>query len=202
MALHYDTVEDASAKLASTICYYGKEAVNVKGVVPGEKPGEIMALVQGRKWNRAKHVNIKDPEFHYSKFNLGYANHGEVAIWWCRMPHKQWRQGLRSDQMQRYGSAPGFAEYGRFGYDRFIADMLENTYPNLEKCEELLKNKAVHNVAFHKDFGLSWDNLHQDFIFEYRGKNIGMAPALKARSVKLIPEFQFIAEALDETMRF
>lgn len=197
--IHYDTVEDASAKLTSTICYYEDKAVTVKIVQGGDTPGAIMAGIVGRDWARAKYVNIKDPKFRYTKFNLGYANHGQVAVWWCRIPMKQWRQGLRADQMQRFASNAMYNDYGRWGFDKSICGMLENQYPHIDDCRKILTDKTSYNIAFHKDFGLSWDNLHQDFILEYRGKNIGTSHDLK--KFNLTDEHKYLGEVVAETLK-
>lgn len=198
--LLYDTVEDAKAKLASTLCYYDKDAVQVRDVLlseDGEK--KILVCLQSRKWKSYKYVPISDPKFRFNRYNLGYAQHKVVAIWWVRLPHKQWKQGLRPDQMQSFCAQTSLREYARFGFDNPVIDMMENIYPSAEECLKVVKDERANSATFHKDFAVSWDRLHGDAIIEYRGKNVGTSHDMK--KFTLMPEYKYVNEAMLEALK-
>src|SRR5690606_29840516 len=116
---------------------------------------------------------LSDPEFNYREFNLGYANAGVYAGWWYRRPHKQYSQGLKKHQMGWRTSHPGYHPDEPFGFTKSFIQMLENNYPHLDVCQQQLRDHVRLAIAFHRDFALTWDEIHNDFLLEYRGKKIG-----------------------------
>jgi hypothetical protein len=193
--LLYDNLEDAKTKLVNTICTHQGKAVLVNKVSEVEKPGNfIISCVQTNVRSHIS-VNLADPDFNYMKFNIGYSNHGHSAGWWYRIPVKQYRQGLKSEQMRLNVSNPHFRDI-EFQFNRPIADMVENKYPSFVEAEVMLKRGEAHILAFHKDFACTWDEIHHDLIVEYKGKKIGSM--ISPNNFKLLSDYTFLTEALRE----
>jgi hypothetical protein len=193
MVIKFDNLEDVQVKFMSTICYFEKKAVLVKDVSIGSDGFEALLYTLGGKH---KSVSINDPNFRYNHFNLGYANASFIATWWFRRPIKQYRQGLKKDQLGCLASNE-LAE-SNFNFAKPFTHMLENTYPSIEQCKKLLIDQEKGVVAFHKDFAFSWDKIHKDYIIEYRSKQIGSSSSMK--KFELIDEAVHLKEALQETL--
>lgn len=195
--LLYDNLEDAKVKLVSTFCYHKGKAVMVREVLEDEGQSFILRL-QGLNARNYTHTKLDDPAFNYMNFNLGYSNHKHAAAWWYRIPFKQYRQGLKHDQVKRRASNSGFYHEVEFGFNKPITDMMENIYPKYEECEKLLKDQNASIMAFHKDFACTWDHIHQDLIVEYKGTSIGSMTSPK--NIKLLDDYAHLTEALREAV--
>lgn len=191
----YDNLDDARTKLNATLCMYNGNAVQVKEIAPDDDGMPYTALTKSVK-NIIPFFNLDDEDFNCTQFNVGYTNNDGVATWWCRRPLRQYRQGLRYDQMMEMGSSPGYRQRFKFDWCGPVISMLENNYPDLETCEKRLKDKLVLNIAFHKDFAASWDDIHDDMVIEYKANKIGMSH--KFKKFKLLNEFEYLTETLVE----
>lgn len=198
--LTYDNLEDARAKLTDTMAYYEGKAVYVRSVNtdPEDASKFRVQLIYYAGGKQTKWIKLDDPKFNYIHFNLGYANITGSSVWWARKPVRQYRQGLRSDQMRPVASSPYYLHTMDFCYESYIIDMLENKYPHFEECEQVLKDQVTPIVAFHKDFAVSWDKLHSDMILEYRGIHIGSGH--KIGQFKLADDAKFLTEYLQEAV--
>ncbi|CAN5950619.1 unnamed protein product [Sphagnum jensenii] len=84
---------------------------------------------------------------------------------------KQYRQGLRSDQVSyRFTNRSHGIEFKR---GKYMAEMLENRYPSFEQCCKLLKEDEAEVIAFDRNFALAIDKIHEDYILEYKGEENG-----------------------------
>lgn len=194
--LLYDNLEDVRSKLLGTYVYYEGKAVLVKDI--GEvTPGTYMLTIVPPNGRSRKNCLLDDPNLNYMRYNLGYSNHGHSAAWWYRMPLKQYRQGLKNEQMRLYASKDEYLHRVEFGFNKPITDMLEGVYPKFEEIEKPLKDKNAEVIAFHKDFAASWDAIHRDMVLEYKGKSIG---CFKKNDFELMEEFQHLTEALKEAV--
>lgn len=197
--LGYDNYEDAKAKLAGTYCMYRGKAVVVKVVAGnGENLGtQFKVLCNDMSTGKPLdyYIDIDDPEFDAVNFNLGYVNYGKATSWFYRIPTKQWQQGLKPTQM---GSKCSNRDW--YGYDfkggKQIAQMLQNEYPKFQEATVILKTGSALVMAFHRNFAVSMDTIHDDFIIEYKGENIGFTHDLE--TFKLMSEFEHLHEALKE----
>lgn len=200
MAAKFDNLDDVQSKFAGTVCLYDGKAVYVKhGEQDAEINGGFVLYVQS-PGGKGKYVKLIDPLFSYKDFNIGYANMGQYASWWYRKPQKQYRQGLKQEQMGWKTSTPGAAPEDYFQFNKIFNAMLENNYPTIDQCQAILKTQHASVIAFHRDFALSWDNIHNDFILEYRANRIGTVIGNNVKNFKLLPEFQHLTEALKEAL--
>lgn len=198
MAAFFDNVDDVHGKFVDTICYYDKKAVVVKNAqVDPDKPGKYILAVYGLG-GRGKLISLHDPLFSYKPFNLGYMNNEEVAVYWYRRPLKQYRQGLKADQMHSSTSHKNFYHDHGFSFNKACVAMLENTYPSLDECKAVVDDGAKVSCAFHKDFALSWDKIHHDFVIEYRGQQIGNLH--RDDRSNILKEFSHLSEAFQEAI--
>lgn len=197
----YDNIEDANGKLAGTICLLKGKPVLVREVCTSDEDPKApyTLLVQGHRDRNYIKSNIDDPNFSFKDFNLGYANQGSYACWWFRKPMKQFRQGLRIDQMSLKMSRPELAGHFRWEFGLPIVKMLENNYPPIEECAKALRDQMTEGAAFHKDVALSFDRIHQDYLVEYRGSIVGNTADLK--TFTLLNEYKYLTEAIQEATK-
>lgn len=192
----FDNLDDVIGKFSGTICMYDKHAAIVKQANQLADGAFVLSL-QSTVMGRAKSIKLDDPLLQYQDFNLGYANQNGYAHWWYRRPLKQYKQGLKAEQMQSVSSVRD-VERGHFGFTSAHCAMLENVYPTLDECHRNLKDGLVRTYAFHRNFGMSWDDMHEDFIIEHKGVRVGVTPDLKR--FKLRDEYKYLAEALQEAV--
>jgi hypothetical protein len=203
----FDNLDDVTNKFVATLVMYNKKAALVKAVHYQEDKGKVildkfrlvLSIAQADQ-NAAAIVNLDDPLLKYTDYNLGYANHKKYAAWWYRVPLKQYRQGLKRDQMAYNVSYPGVVPDDNFGYSMPWIRMLENEYPSLDTVGRLLLDNMVEAISFHKNFALAWDNLHEDYILEFKGKKVGVSLNKGLTEYRLLPEFRFLAESLQEAI--
>ncbi len=201
MAKHYDNLEDVKGKLAGTIIYYGGTPVYVKSAYQDEETSEFTLQITGGLTARnTKMVKLDDKDLNWTKFNIGYTNEpGVGSVWWYRQPVKQYCQGLKSNQM-RYRLSEKTPNLGfEFRANKSTEAMLLSQYPDLPTVEQTLKDKQADVVAFHKDFALSWDKIHKDFIIEHKGRLVGcMAPNFQG--IRLSEEYEYLHETVREVI--
>ena len=194
----FDNLEDVQSKFAGTVCMYDDKAALVKSAsISAEDASSYVLSIQAWNTPRGKQIKLLDPKFKYTSFNLGYANNGMYAGWWYRKPAKQYRQGLKADQLFARTSDPNIG-CGHFNWSSAFARMLENVYPTLEQSHKAVVDQLATVSAFHKDFAISWDSMHEDYVIEYRGIKIGVSPNLK--EFKLRAEHRYLTEALMEVI--
>jgi hypothetical protein len=193
----FDNVKDVNDKFRTTICYYKEKAVYIKSVEALDN--KEFVLFTNTLGGKTIPVHLRDPELNYVLFNIGYVNHKSNAVWWFRRPIKQYQQGLKREQMAYItDSSPDVG----FGFVKPFIHMLENKYPYIEICATLIaqKDSETRNMAFHKDFALLWDDLHQNHVLQYRAHSIGVSLDSKLSKFRLKDEFTYLFEALEEAL--
>lgn len=175
---------------------YDGKAVQIKSV-HHENEGFLLSLRHPHKGIPLS-CYMKDEKLNAINFNIGYSNQNGSAGWFYRRPLKQYRQGLRGDQMLKLISNPEHTHHVVWDYHSSVMQMLENKYPALQACEENLKIGEAEIMAFHKDFAVNYDRIHEDMIVEYRGKKIGRFETMKR--FKLLDEYKYLNESLTEVM--
>lgn len=201
MSANFDNIDDVVSKFTGTICYYERKPILIKQCSSDpDKPGKFSLLVTSAG-GRAKAVNLDDPNFSFKDYNLGYANNEKIAAWWFRWPVKQYRQGLKKDQLGVRVSNPHMLMDGNFGFSKPYINMLENVYPDIKMCAELLREQNNQKIiAFHKNFALSYDEMHEDFIVEYKAKKIGVSTNKQLTEFRLTKPFEHLNEVLQEAI--
>jgi hypothetical protein len=197
MAAKFDNLDDVNSKFSGTICYYNGQAFVVKQAI--HMPDGHAFGVMGSTQNKALQCAVDDPLFNYKNYNLGYANAYSIAQWWFRKPQRQYKQGLKETQMGRAASMICPDDQGWQFSKAFVA-MLENRYPDLELVKKTLMTQEKKVLAFDKDFALSYDDVHDDYIIEYRGYKIGNSLNSKLTDFRLLDNHKHIQEALQEVL--
>lgn len=204
--LLYDNLDDCKSKLLQTIILYKGKAAYVKDVmsIVDEAKGEY---IHGDYWLKVAfatkspmaNVKLSDPNLNYMTFQLGYSNFHGSAVYWYRKPVKQYKQGLKNDQV-----AYRVANYAlqvpdlSFTFSNPIVSMLEGEYPSLAKCSQDLREERASSLAFHKDFALSYNPVFNAFELEYKGAKIGHTPDFV--NVNLTDKYAYVKEALMEAI--
>jgi hypothetical protein len=195
----FDILQEVNSKFVGTVVLYDKKAHLVKSAdhFP-EKPGEFALHLAPYNARAIKTINLNDPALDYKNYRIGYVNGTGIASWWFRTPHKQWAQGLKSSQMKWKVSHHGGHVHDNFGFNRSFNNMLEGIYPDIESVKKSLIEEEAQSAAFHKDFALSYDDIHDDFILEYHATKIGVSMDRELKQFKILPEARHLVEALQE----
>lgn len=194
--LLYDNLEDVKQKLFQSYVMYAGDLAYVSDVKT-RKGKYVLALKLPDAVNY-KWVELDDPNLNYMEFNLGYANYGPYGCaWWCRIPYKQWKQGLLQSQMKYFVSKESDL-HPSIGFNEGTADMLKNKYPKFDDIWESVQDGTYASRAFHKDFAISWNPLHKDFILDYKGKSIGHMK--NKMDFVLMDEFLHLEELVQEVV--
>jgi hypothetical protein len=205
LKLGYDNYEDAKTKLNGTFCLYKGKAFTVKTVgYKDDNPGlnkfvVVGSFMEGGGRTTTSLIDLDDPHFNCSDYSIGYMNlldHG-FAAWFQRIPYKQYQQGLRPNQLNAKASNPAYLNI-EVRHGKWLGSMLENDYPKFKMAADMLGNADLSLVAFHRNFAMSKDNIHKDYILEYKGQEIGFTPDLK--NFKLLHEHEHLYEALKEAV--
>lgn len=200
MTALFDNLDDVCSKFVGTVVYYNGKPVNVKSAnVSPDKKGEFQLLITSTG-AKAMFINLTDPALNYRDYNIGYANVGTNAPWWYRLPQKQYAQGLKRQQLGCKFSNEMAGLDENFNFSGPYIKMLENVYPSIGDCAARLHSGNIIVSAFHRDFAMSWDKIHEDHILEYRGTRIGTLTGPKLTNGKLIPEFAHLKETIQEAM--
>ena len=207
MAKSYDNLEDVKSKLLGTIVMYDGVPCHIKQVYTaadyGNDEHEYWLATSNLGGRLVITRGLTDPLFNFTKFNIGYANYKSAAVWWYRLPYKQYRQGLKADQF-RYHASEKAAALGifSFGTGKDIDQMLKAEYPGFEEVEKTIKSQENGGLpivqAFHKNFALSHDRIHDDMILEYKGQLIGNI--IDRKTFKLLSEYSHLNEVVQETL--
>lgn len=202
MAATFDNLEDVQGKFLSTVVLYNKKAALVKAADPNpENLEEFLLRVAFSQAKNLKYVSLSDPLLDYKNYHLGYVNGGKYCSWWFRKPYRQYAQGLKSNQLGYKISFPGVAAHDNFSFTKPFIAMLEGDYPHIEHCKKAVMEKVVIASAFHQDFALSFDEVHDDFVIEYRGRKIGAAIDKNLEKFKIMSDYRHLIEPLQEAKR-
>lgn len=193
--LLYDNIEDVKTKLIGTYVYYDGKAMFCKDCSINEKEKFVIGLMAPNARNR-KWVELDDPKLNYMNFNLGYTNGMKWAVWWYRIPQRQYRQGLRHDQVGMLASNDMFKHYAELNFNKPTFEMMENIYPKFEEIFKPLQDGHANIMAFHKDFAATWDKFHKDLIIEYKGTQF----ASFKKDFEIVDEYAYLTEALKEAV--
>lgn len=201
MAAKFDNLEDVQTKFLNSICYYDNVPYQVKTVdlsviTPGDFTLVLYSIGGGKKV--MVETELSNKLFRYRDYNIGYVNDGANAVWWFRKPLKQYTQGLRSNQLGVKVAHQVYGQEINFGLSKPYLDMLTNTYPSLEVCQSNLKEGQKKVIAFHRDFALTWDAIHEDYILHYRAAPVGKT--VDCRDFSLVKEAKHLNEALKEAL--
>lgn len=169
----YDNIEDVKQKLMGTMCYYDNKAVLVKNAFVDDENGKLMLSILNINNKTPKFVPVDDPLLNYTEFNLGYVNFPGYSTWFCRIPRRQYHQGLKAEQMERHASNMSYILNSTFAFNSNVTKMMENIYPKFIDVEIGVKSGDATVIAFHRDFAASWDNVHKDLVIEYKGNQVG-----------------------------
>lgn len=200
--LGFDNLNDAQSKIMGCFAYYDGKAITVKNVWEDVDKAHKNLIYYasgipliGRAAFPA--IEIEDPKFNCSDFNIGYANAHGVCVWFFRNPVKQYSQGLKYNQISAKCTNQQAAGI-EFKHGKPIGEMLEGIYPDFKKAAKFLNAGEAQMMAFNKNFAMSRDKVHKDFILEYKGQHIGFTADLK--SFNLLEQHEHLLEALKEAV--
>lgn len=201
----YDNLDSAKQKLQGTFCYYEGRAVYVKDIKPKSSDPDVLmnkkfivyiCYLEGLAkffWR-----DLDDPKFQYMEFNMGYMNSMGYALWYYRIPHKQWKQGLHSNQVSVRDKS-GLTDWHQFhnwGANDTTAAMMENRYPSFEVATEMLNSPGILKVAFSQNFAVYRDGFRKDLVLEHKGYPVAFETVSK--TFKCNNELTYLRESIAE----
>jgi hypothetical protein len=198
----YDNINDARRKLEGTIVYYDGFPYNVRNVFPNrDDPACFMLRLTANIIDSVIDVKLVDPRLNFREYNLGFEQNQNGLIWWFRSPYRQYRQGLRRDQIGCLMPQINHPEasYIEFQYSRSLCNMLTNTYPTLQSVLKTIRDNPVVPMAFHQDFAVRWDRLHKGTVVVWRNVDVGVLNG--SDRFDPLPEHKFLKETFDEAAR-
>lgn len=121
---------------------------------------------------------------------LGYVNKGNESVYLERIPSRLYRQGLTRDSLYSVGR-------DRVGLTSDeLAKTLQNIYPSIETCIELITNFECMSWAFARKFSVVRYKANSKTIdLHYRGRKVGY---FKGGLPFLEKKFSFLRESLEE----
>jgi hypothetical protein len=189
MTVSYDNeYEYAHAKLSGSIVRYRGDPVTVLGV--NQEEG---AAIKNHVTQLCTCVPLE--ELDLTPVPLGYMNLGNGANYLTRIPHRSWKQGVRS------GSISTFSKYAcNFSVEGVeLTNTILGRYPKLEKCFELLVCGEVRARAFTRLFSLGTPG-KKGFSLFYKDLWVGRMDPLKSKSVDFNSEYEYLTELLEEAL--
>lgn len=203
--MQYDNVGDANAKLVGTLAYYDNKGIYIQEVLigtptaPGGSTIVVVFSYPGSK--KTGSCMLDDSKLRYMQYNIGYVNHRGNSAWFYRMPVRQYRQGLRGDQLgSRDETNLARTVNIRFGdiarQTTAFTDMIENNYPGIEEVVKQLEEHPEYvKMAFHRNFAMYRDKFRKDYVIEYKGQPIGFKADIDG-PCQMTDDFVFLREEL------
>ena len=200
--IEYDSLEEVTMRLGSTIVRYDGEPVYVSNVSMGDDgvprihilPLPVKTMndydeVRAEPKTLRKVVNSR--HFDFEPFLLGYANLAKWgAIFLTRAPVRKFKQGLNSGNLVNDKGV----NFKTLMADEGFKQALKNEYPTLGEAVSKAKAKSI-TVAFCRELAVSSRELGY-FILEYKGTECAFS---EDGSVFKLPEqFQYLKQVLLE----
>lgn len=194
----YDSIEETSSRLASTVVMYDGAPVLVDSVsYDTDRHGSIrsheIALrvhrIGGVRKPKTKQILLRDNKLEYMRIPLGYINWQIRAIYLSRKPSRTYKQGLYSENVhissdlgvqqslshsrpQFIGTTPDWTQVMRTPGFR---SMMANNYPTCRAAlKKLQGTKSKESLAFGRKLCLLKDPIGLVYVL-YKGERIGWA---------------------------
>ena len=135
-------------------------------------------------------IRVPCQEVDLTPVKLGYAN-ADYVVFTSRIPARRYKQGLRRDSMARIKMGGG-------GYVHHLSDasmfqVIMGIYPTLKEVVDKIRSHRIGGA-----WSRNWA-VDAKMRVWYKGvDNVGLAHAEGV--VKLKPEFEFLKEALEESL--
>lgn len=190
MSVNYDDDLDyAHNRLSETIVLYGDKPIYIAAL-----DGRTALCRELPTQNR---VDIPLSDLDLTPISLGYINEDKEAHYVMRIPARQWRQGLRSNQLScPSGWNRTYNIYKSVGFYNSVI----NRFPSPSECYEGFINEEFQSKAFSKSFALIKTSRRDGGMnLAYKGRVVGTALMGDSRVVTtLVPKFSYLSELLEE----
>lgn len=209
----FDTPEDASQKLASTVILFKEEPIYILSV--GGSPKKIvlnywdLPMKPDSKADQ-RAITIGEPGLDYRTLGmrLGYMNAEhekghQQALYVSRMAVRKSIQGLSKQNTfipdfsknEIAGLMPVKCLFDNCYAKPFFRDMLKGIYPDLKKVKDRMENdEKLMSMSFNRLFAVTRKNVGP-FFLEYKGKDIAWSANL--HKFMLAPTYKHLAETLE-----
>jgi hypothetical protein len=201
MPINYgNDYEYAHAKVSGSIVKFNDRPVMVHSI---NSEGALIKFMDALYMKSEPEQSSKElvplAKLDFSSFPLGYVNCANNCLYVTRIPHRNWKQGIRSANLAAYqGSMVSI------GSAEFI-NMLLNNYPKLGVCIESLLCGEIRGKAFSRRFALSTFDKSRTapsrLQLIYKDIAVGVVELGDYEKIKLHDEFEFLKESLEEEMQ-
>jgi len=195
-------LDDFSNRFKDTFIYYKGVPRYVKSVTADHthQPETFMfvsySFKGGMDSSSGKNILLDDEGINFRNYSLGYTQLDNFnALWLARTPGRQWKQGLRRDQLQIVGQMDDPMSGDVLQANRYTYDMLTDNYPTIREALDTLRaNPAIGvKVPVHKNFALYRGRRMKIPLIEYKGVSITQFDELKRKRV-LNPKFAYLLD--------
>lgn len=158
----FDTIEDATRRLASTVIRYKDRPVYVERIRDNGAVDLYDLLSQAMI---PASISKDEKLFNIKPIPLGYINYCGNCFYSWRIPSRRSKQGLhRESFMTHRGNA------GNLLTTRELGLTVVGEYPSIDECKDALTSKSVEDIAFSRQFALHRNR--KTFGIRYKGTRL------------------------------
>ncbi|MCA9381303.1 hypothetical protein KC678_03490 [Candidatus Dojkabacteria bacterium] len=184
MTISYDDDwEYAHAKLSDSVITFNNFPYYVKEVTPS-------CHVHLKKFYFGESVSANLNQLDLTPFSLGYYNSNDSCIYVKRVPQRNWKQGLRTNNIASNG---GFVEFESEGFLNCLLDK----YPSIDDCIEFISCQEYKAISFHKQFALG-SKFKKGFNLLYKDKKVGYIDPEKTIFPVFDEHYIFLTELFED----
>lgn len=185
LSKEYD-VQYANDRLSGTIVSYEDEPYYVNRV-EANGMADVLKLNHYRGEQREK---LPLRELDLTPVKLGYMNLYQSSHYLKRSPIRQYKQGLRKNNMSRLAGVPPFELVSVELYKT-----IKGTFPSIDECLDDIENDEAMGKAFSREF--SFQKAPKSIHLYYKGNKVG---DLKKDRPQLYSKYMNLHEKLEECM--
>lgn len=137
--------------------------------------------------------SLKLPDLNLEPPQLGWVNvPTRGCTYLTRMPSRQWRQGLRLDNIHTLNFSLG----GSSLLGQPLYRTVNKIFPSLEECYELLQNNEAESWAFSNNFSLL--KRFRDIAINFKQTTVGTVQERGSLVPTLLPNYSFLQEVFQD----
>lgn len=215
LSIKYERLEDARMRLRHTVVLYNKVPHYIREITEGsgeDGPYRVYADALPLSRNAAAAADgrgrgdrapvddadirkfISSKHFDVAPFQMGFVNTKTGCFYVSRLPARQQKQGLSSENTRLVTPLGTPVAFSTFLQSSEVLAMVEGKYPTLKQAEAVLET-APH-IAVCREIALVKDTVLDCLVYIYHKTNkVGL---LQDGKVKLGKAFNYLAETLQE----
>lgn len=169
MAYEEAGLDDLNTLFLQTVIRYKKQPVYVKAITNNR---ELVLQALENVKEKFPEISLTDSDLDFTPVPLGFANYNGNAFYLSRIPSRQYKQGLASNNLvvdcltEGNKTALASKELKKV-CNRSISSCILGKYPSLQQALKLITEGAL-SVAFHRQFAVD-----EDWNILYKTESVG-----------------------------